>query len=72
MLPNKCFMHVITFTYIGVCPPLQDPINGKVFVDGNMAVFVCFNGTTVMGNPILICSNGEWSNPPPTCKLLSS
>ena len=60
---------LIYMYYIGVCPPLQDPINGKVFVQGNFAIFACFNGTTVMGNPILTCSNGNWNYPPPTCKL---
>ena len=57
---------------IGVCPVLQDPTNGKVFVQGNTAFFVCFPGTTVTGNPILTCSNGDWNGSPPTCKLPNS
>ena len=59
--------------YIGVCPALQNPINGQIFMHGNMAAFVvCFNGTTVNGNPILICNNGNWNSPPPTCRFLNS
>ena len=61
----------LLFVPIGVCPPLQDPINGKVVVQGNTAFFVCFPGTTAVGTPILTCSNGNWDNPPPTCKLLN-
>ena len=57
--------------YIGVCPPLQDPINGEVFVHGNMAIFACSDGATVMGKSVLTCSNGNWNHPPPTCKLLN-
>ena len=59
------------FICVGVCPTLQDPVNGKVIVLGNTAIFVCFHGTTVIGNPIIACSNGNWNSPPPTCKLLS-
>ena len=47
------------------------PTNGRVFVQGDTALFVCFPGTTPMGNPILTCSNGTWNYPPPTCKLLN-
>ena len=50
---------------------LQDPTNGKIIVYGDTAFFVCLSGTVVMGNPILTCINGTWSNPPPTCKLLN-
>ena len=57
--------------YIGVCPPLQDPINGEVFVHGNMAIFACSNGATVIGKSVLTCNNGNWNHPPPTCKLLN-
>ena len=56
---------------LGVCPPLQDPVNGKVIVQGNTAIFACFDGTAVIGNPIIACNNGTWNRPPPTCKLLS-
>ena len=58
--------------YVGVCPVFQDPTNGKVFVHGDIAFFVCFNATTVMGKSILTCSNGNWNGSPPTCKLLNS
>ena len=55
--------------YVGVCPVFQDPTNGKVFVQGDIAFFVCFNGTTVMGKSILTCSNGNWNGSPPTCNF---
>ena len=48
---------------------LQDPTNGKVFMLENTAVFGCFNGYMVMGNPILTCNNGNWNGSPPTCQL---
>ena len=59
------------YIHIGVCPPLQDPVNGRVFMQGNIAFIVCSDGTVVMGNSILTCSNGNWNYPPPTCKLLN-
>ena len=62
---------LLIFVPIGVCPPLQDPMNGRVIVQGNNAIFACFNGATVMGNPFLTCSNGNWNSPPPTCKFLN-
>ena len=66
------YYHItLMFVSIGVCQPLQDPINGKIFLQGNIAFFVCFPGTAVMGNPILTCINGNWNNPPPTCELLN-
>ena len=66
----KCFvLDIILCT--GVCPMLQDPTNGKVVLQGDTAFFVCLSGTTVMGNPILLCVNGDWNNPPPTCKFLN-
>ena len=67
---NEKYFYVYCF-HVGVCPMLLDPINGKVFLQGNTAFFVCFPGTAVMGVPILTCSNGNWNNPPPTCKLLN-
>ena len=57
--------------YIGVWPKLLDPTNGKVFIHGNTALFVCLSDTAVMGNPILTCSDGKWNDSPPTCKLLN-
>ena len=56
--------------FIGVCPTLQGPIHGKVFVQENIAVFVCFGGA-VIGQPVLRCVNGTWNYPPPSCKLLN-
>ena len=55
--------------YTGVCPTLQDPINGKVITLANTAYFICFSGTVVIGNPIIRCINGTWTGPPPICKL---
>ena len=49
---------------------LLDPTNGKVFVNENTAYFVCLSGT-IMGNPVLTCSNGNWNDSPPTCKLMN-
>ena len=60
------------FVPIGVCPPLQDPMNGEVYIQGNMAIFACFDGTNVMGNSVLTCSNGNWDFPPPRCKRLNA
>ena len=37
---------------LNVCSiPLQDPMNGQVFMQGNSTLFDCFAGTTVMGIP---------------------
>ena len=63
---------LLIFVPIEVCRPLQDPMNGKVYILGNKAVFGCFNGTTVMGNHAITCINGNWDSPPPTCKLQNS
>ena len=63
--------YIALYMYIGVCPKLLDPTNGKVFLQLNTAIFVCFSGTTIMGSPILSCNNGTWSNSPPTCELLN-
>ena len=60
------------FVPIGVCPPLQDPINGQKFIQGNLAIFACSSGTIVMGNPVLTCINGDWDSLPPTCELQNS
>ena len=62
---------LLLFVPIGVCPPLEDPMNGKIFFQGNIAIFACFNSTTVMGNSVLTCINGNWNSPPPTCKFLN-
>ena len=64
-----CIIYLIV--HVGVCPPLQHPMNGQVFIHGNMAVFACSDGATVMGKSVLICSNGNWNFPPPTCKFLN-
>ena len=71
ILLHKCFIMVLLLIFTGVCPVLQNPDNGKVIVQEDMAFFVCLAGTVVMGNPILTCINGNWNNPPPTCKLLN-
>lgn len=64
-------LHDIIYLIVptGVCPPLQNPINGRIFMVGNTAGFVCFNGTTAVGNPVLTCSSGNWDYPPPTCRF---
>ena len=67
-LKMKSYMYNYLF-HIGICPMLQDPTNGKVFLLKNTAVFGCFNGYMVMGNSILTCNNGNWSGSPPTCQL---
>ena len=74
ILLHKCFIMTLflIFVPIGVCPLLQDPMNGQVFIQGNMAIFACSNGATVMGNSVLKCSNGNWNSSPPTCKFLST
>ena len=59
-------------TYTGICSMLLDPTNGRVIVQGDTAFFVCLSGTIVMGNPVLTCINGTWSDSPPTCKILNS
>ena len=64
-------MKSLMFVLIGVCPPLQNPKNGRVLIQGNIAAFVCFPGATATGNPFLTCINGNWNSPPPTCKLLN-
>ena len=71
ILPMNEILLLYMYIHIGVCPPLQDPVNGRVFVQGNIAFIVCSDGTVVMGNSILTCSNGNWNHPPPTCKLLN-
>ena len=74
MLLHRCLIMTLILIFVptGVCPPLQDPMNGQVFITGNMAVFACSNGTTVMGNSVLTCSNGNWNGSPPSCKLLNT
>ena len=62
---------ITSYMCIGVCPKLLDPTNGKVFLQGSNAIFVCFSGATIMGSPILACSNGTWSGSPPTCEFLN-
>ena len=68
---HKCFSMIFLLIFIGVCPILQNPDNGKVIVQEDTAFFVCLAGTVVVGNPILTCINGNWNDPPPTCKLLN-
>ena len=69
---DKYSIMILLLMFTGVCPVLQNPANGRVFLqDDDTALFVCLANATVIGNPILTCINGNWNNPPPTCKLPS-
>ena len=55
-----------------VCPPLEDPDNGRVTVTGfgigDEASYTCDQGYQLDGVSSLTCSSdGQWSSQPPTC-----
>jgi len=68
-------LEIIIITYIEkitevpVCPALNDPENGKVFVFDKSAVYTCNTGYTLVGTPFLQCNFEEWIGQPPTCVL---
>ena len=52
-----------------MCPPLNDPKNGEVFIkqEGEKAVIICNDGFNLIGNETIDCVNGIWNSPLPTC-----
>ena len=55
--------------YVKVCKDLPDPPNGKVFIEGCTAYFVCLNGATLVGNHTIKCIDGVWIGSLPTCRV---
>ncbi|XP_065905710.1 cell adhesion molecule DSCAM-like [Dysidea avara] len=52
-----------------MCPPLQNPVNGHVNLQGGgqFAVYSCNSGYSPNGPFILWCSGGRWNPSPPAC-----
>ena len=52
------------------CPSLDHPTNGQVYViqNGQLALFICNEGYSIVGKSISYCVGGKWSFPPPVCK----
>ena len=58
--------------YIGLCPKLNDPMNGKVVFsglrEGNYANYSCDSGYNLLGSPTIVClSTGLWNPASPIC-----
>jgi len=65
-LCNSCKL----FLYpIVMCPPLDDPKNGEVFIkqEENKVVIICEDGFKLIGNDTIYCVDGMWNSPLPTC-----
>jgi len=59
------------YTYIGVCPKPNNPINGNVvfsdLLEGNYAKYTCDSGYDLLGSPTIVClSTGFWNPASPT------
>ncbi len=58
--------------FVGVCPPLNNPSDGKVGVNipdvGATATYTCNTGYGVVGSPTRNCLfDGTWSGKQPSC-----
>ena len=66
-------MHKLYITFIifiaAMCPPLQNPVNGHVSLQGGgqFAVYSCNSGYSPNGPFILWCRGGRWNPSPPAC-----
>eukprot|EP00118_Oscarella_pearsei_P010466 m.64437 g.64437 ORF g.64437 m.64437 type:complete len:673 (+) comp35250_c0_seq9:3789-5807(+) len=56
------------FFVASTCPPKENLTNGAVSVDGNIAVYKCDDGYTLVGGNRRHCSCGEWIGGDPVCR----
>ena len=61
--------YVLHCLYVGTCPTLANPANGRVIVVGQSAFYVCNTNYITVGNPFNSCVGGKWTSPPAMCKL---
>ena len=61
--------YVLHCLYVGTCPTLANPANGRVIVVGQSAFYVCNTNYITVGNPFNSCVGGKWTSPPAICKL---
>jgi hypothetical protein len=49
------------------CPRLEDPENGYVSVQGNIASYYCHSYYTLVGEHYRVCYRGLWLSKAPRC-----
>jgi len=70
----KMFVYCVLICFVNteMCPHLNNPGNGEVFIinAGRRAIYTCSPNYMISGSYSLECVNGKWNNSPPICKKL--